>query len=223
MFIWNDGHILLHIIGYNKILFDSPLIKHLKPPSEAEAKRIAIEFLRKLWEYYPPPPELSIDLDRVDLDSMIKMDSVVLAKSLRVIFRLSIFDMGLWGPGADYRISICGDKVIGAEINHVWVEKTGDVKITVSPGEALARFLQGDIDMGYLRIRGFWPTRGEMHITRFDLVYYIPNPPNPVLPLMNQDIRVMYYIRYEVNGTYTIDGQTQQINFSLFALIDATK
>jgi len=204
-----EGEKYLLIIGKYMLLYDEEIPKrYMGIPSENETIRIALDFLNKLYQYFPPPPNMEIKVSNVRPGyvyySTVGNETSETILSVRVEFKLMYNGVEIVGPSGDYTVSIAGNKIINVEIHHLWVREVGEVDVNVSPSEAIEKFLNGEIEKhGELILPPL--NSCSIQINDIKLVYYAD------LPEENMRVEPYYIIHYTLKTVCDHEELTEQL------------
>lgn len=212
-----DGNKTLLFIGMSALLYSETrqygeVIPTPQLPSPDKAKSIAYGFSEKLRKFYPAPPNLQITFEKIaegDKTVTHSPNGTVIKEvvhSLIVNFDLELYGIELWGSGADFDVAVADGRVVGVEIHQKWTEVDGNIQVTVSPDEALEKFLRREFT-GPERLEPL-PTEGELVIKSIDLIYWAD------LPGTQTHLPLLYRFECEVIGL--LDGETYKTTFVEF-------
>ena len=208
-----EGNKRLYFYGLNDIYYhtlgDKTVVEDW---SEPEIRSIADEFLENLYNYWRVPTEAHIEFNAIrPCYWTVHEDGTTDVNKIGARYNVKIGDIKLYGPGADFSLSIANGIVYDVELHipSVFVEVYTDLPF--SPQEALERFLIGNYsieELGFWPLYGAIPREGQLTIERVELVYFIDHhrdPPQTYPPLC-----------YKISGTIVgqdLEGMIRRIDF----------
>ena len=175
----------------------------------------ASDYMKYAQEYYEETcadwshPNVDISVVKVAPDYMSSSSEGSISHSIRVAYKLSTSNIPYSGVGADFSISLAGEKVVFTQINMITVDIV-DTQTIISPIEALKRSLLGENVWNQIGIQPLCCTRlaGNVSITGVELVYYLSNDNQNYIPILysirgkiavveeNGDVWTRDYINY---------------------------
>ncbi len=186
-----EGNKRLDFFGLNDIYYqtlgDKTVVEEW---SEPEIRAIADEFLENLYNYWQVPTEAHIEFDTIKPSSVtVYQDGTEDVRKIGAKYSVKMADIKLYGPGADFGLSIADGKVYDVELHipSIFVEEYTDLPL--SPQEALDRFLAGNYsieELGFWPLYGPIPREGQLTVEKVELVYfidYLSDPPQTYPPL----------------------------------------
>ncbi len=181
----------LYFFGLNDIYYqtfgDKTVVEDW---SEPEIRAISDEFLENLYNYWQVPTEAHIEFNTIKpCHVTIHMDGTEDVNKIGAKYSVKVAGIKLYGPGADFSLSIADGQVYDVELHipSVFIEEYTDLPL--SPQEALDRFLIGNYsieELGFTTLYGLIPREGQLTIEKVELVYfidYLSEPPQTYPPL----------------------------------------
>lgn len=209
-----EGNKRLYFYGLNDIYYltlkDKTVVEEW---SEPEIRTIADEFLENLYNYWQVPTEAHIEFNTIrPCYVTIHQDGTEDINKIGAFYSVKIAGIKLYGPGADFGLSIADGQVIDVELHipSLFIEEYTDLPL--SPQEALERFLAGNYsieELGFTNIYGAIPREGQLTIERMELVYFIDHhadPPQTYPPLC-------YMISGTIIGPDPLEDEIKRIDF----------
>ena len=186
-----EGNKRLYFYGLNDVFYltlgDKTIVEEW---SEPEIRTIADEFLKNLYNYWRVPTEAHIEFNAIrPCYWTVHEDGTRDVNKIGARYNVKIGDISLYGPGADFGLSIANGIVYDVELHipSVFIEEYTDLPL--SPQEALDRFLAGNYSievLGFTTLYGAIPREGQLTIEKVELVYFInhhSDPPQTYPPL----------------------------------------
>jgi hypothetical protein len=210
-----EGNKRLDFFGLNDIYYQTQGDKTIvKEWSEPEIRAIADEFLENLYNYWQVPTEAHIEFDTIKPSSVtVHGDGIEVVRKIGAKYSVKMADIKLYGPGADFGLSIADGKVYDVELHipSIFVEEYTDLPL--SPQEALDRFLAGNYsieELGFWPLYGPIPREGQLTVEKVELVYfidYLSDPPQTYPPLC-------YMISGAIIGPAPFEDEIIRIDFN---------
>ena len=186
-----EGNKRLYFYGLNDIFYQTLGDKTVVEDwSEPEIRAIADEFLENLYNYWQVPTEAHIEFDTIRPSYVtVHEDGTEDVNKIGARYRVKVASIKLYGPGADFSLSIADGNVYDVELHlpSVFIEEYTDLPL--SPQEAVDRFLAGNYSievLGFTTLYGAIPREGQLTIEKVELVYFIDHhsdPPQTYPPL----------------------------------------
>ena len=186
-----EGNKRLYFYGLNDIYYQTLSDKTVVEDwSEPEIRAIADEFLENLYNYWQVPTEAHIEFDTIRPSYVtVHEDGTEDVNKIGARYSVNVAGIKLYGPGADFGLSIADGRVYDVELHlpSVFIEEYTDLPL--SPQEALDRFLTGNYSievLGFTALYGAIPREGQLTIEKVELVYFIDHhsdPPQTYPPL----------------------------------------
>ena len=196
-----EGTKRLYFYGLNDIFYqtlnDTTIVNEW---SDIEIKTIADDFFVKLYKYWRVPTEVKIEFNTIKPCYItVYDDGTKVVNKIGATYNVKLGDINLYGPGADFSLSIANGKVYDVELHIPSVSIKEYVDVSLSPQEAVNRFITGTYsthELGYTELYGPVPKEGQVIIENVELVYYVDHhsdPPQTYLPLV-----------YKISGNITV-------------------
>jgi len=186
-----EGNKRLYFYGLNDIYYQTLGDKTVVEDwSEPEIRAIADEFLENLYNYWQVPTEAHIEFDTIRPSSVtVHENGTRVVNKIGARYSVNVAGIKLYGPGADFGLSIADGQVYDVELHipSVFIEEY--TALPLSPQEALDRFLVGNYsieELGFTTLYGAIPREGQLTIEKVELVYFIDHhsdPPQTYPPL----------------------------------------
>jgi len=187
--------------------------------TEAEIKSITDDFFDNLFEYWSVPTEADIELITIKPCCTTSYDDgTQIINQIGAIYTLKVNGIKLYGPGADFWVAIADNKVYDVELHIPSVSVEKYIELTVSPQEAVNRFISGRYStekLGFTPLYGPVPREGELIIKKVELSYFVDyrrDPPQTHLPLV-------YRIVGEIVGPDPFEAEITTIEFDELVFI----
>lgn len=174
-----------------------------------EVKYIAENFINKLFKYWDYKTEVIYTESHVgpcyytaEIDPE-TLEETVTIHAIGVNYELSVNDTKLVGPGADFSIWVANGEIVSAELHYPCLIKSGDLEITITPQQAIERFIKGETqEHGYDDLSSPIAWEGACVVKSVDLSYYID---------FSKEHQTYLPLNYEIKGVLKfIDPETKQ-------------
>lgn len=209
-----EGTKRLYFYGLNDVYYqtlnDTTVVNKW---TDLEIKSIADNFFDNLLEYWNVPTEADIILNTIKpCSTTFYDDGTQIINQIGVIYDVKVNGIKLCGPGADFWVAIAHNKVYDVELHIPSVSVEKYIEITLSPQEAVNRFISGRYsteELGFSPIYGPIPKEGELIIKKVELSYFVDHrsdPPQTYLPLV-------YIIAGDIVGLDPFEAEIMTIEF----------